>query len=128
MNKSNRIPTVLLLLRVSVFVVMLVWTIDKFVRSEHAISIFEHFYLSKVWAPPWSLDPKENSRCSFAEPKDVYRFLVTHQFGHSLRVRRSHMGIGVQDQFPAIAMPLPLRNYLYVNTLLDRPCDKHPSK
>ncbi len=31
----------------SVFVVMLVWTIDKFVRPEHAISIFEHFYFVK---------------------------------------------------------------------------------
>ncbi len=40
-------PTVLLLLRVSVFVVMLVWTIDKFVRPEHAISIFEHVYFVK---------------------------------------------------------------------------------
>jgi len=47
MNIPNRIPTVLLLLRISVFVVMLTWTIDKFVRPEHAISIFEHFYFIK---------------------------------------------------------------------------------
>ncbi|MEP6586256.1 MAG: hypothetical protein ABJB70_05985 [Candidatus Udaeobacter sp.] len=44
---NNRIPTVLLLLRLSVFVVMFMWTIDKFVRPEHAISIFEHFYFLK---------------------------------------------------------------------------------
>ncbi len=44
---SNRIPTVLLLLRVSIFVVMLIWTIDKFVRPEHSVSIFEHFYFIK---------------------------------------------------------------------------------
>ncbi len=35
------------MLRVSVFVVMLIWTIDKFVRPEHAISIFDRFYLVK---------------------------------------------------------------------------------
>jgi putative oxidoreductase len=46
-NYARRIPTVLLLLRVSIFVVMLAWTIDKFVRPEHAISIFEHFYFVK---------------------------------------------------------------------------------
>ncbi len=43
-NQSSRIATVLLILRVTVFLVMLVWTIDKFVRPEHAISVFEHFY------------------------------------------------------------------------------------
>ncbi len=47
MNKSNRIPIVLLLLRLSVFAVMLMWTIDKFVRPEHAISIFDRFYFIK---------------------------------------------------------------------------------
>lgn len=35
------------MLRVSVFVVMLIWTIDKFVRPEHAISIFDRFYVVK---------------------------------------------------------------------------------
>ncbi len=42
-----RIPIVLLLLRLSVFVVMLMWTIDKFVRPAHAISVLEHFYFLK---------------------------------------------------------------------------------
>jgi len=40
---TTRIPTVLALLRTTIFVVMAAWTIDKFVRPEHAISIFEHF-------------------------------------------------------------------------------------
>jgi len=31
-NNTNRIATALLVLRLSVFLVMLVWTIDKFVR------------------------------------------------------------------------------------------------
>ncbi len=47
MNQSPRIPIVLLLLRLTIFLVMLIWTIDKFVRPEHAISVFEHFYFVK---------------------------------------------------------------------------------
>lgn len=47
MTKPNRTSTVLVVLRLSVFVVMLVWTLDKFVRPEHAISIFEDFYFVK---------------------------------------------------------------------------------
>jgi putative oxidoreductase len=43
-NSSHRVATALLFLRLSVFLVMLVWTIDKFVRPEHAISVFEDFY------------------------------------------------------------------------------------
>lgn len=41
-NRSLEIS--LLLLRVSIFVVMLVWTIDKFVNPGHASGIFETFY------------------------------------------------------------------------------------
>ena len=44
-NNTNRIATVLLALRLSVFLVMLVRTIDKFVRPEHAISVFEELLL-----------------------------------------------------------------------------------
>jgi hypothetical protein len=47
MNPSNRIPLVLLLLRVTVFLVMLIWTLDKFVRPQHFTSIFEGFYFVK---------------------------------------------------------------------------------
>ena len=43
-TKIRRIPISLLVLRLTVFLVMLIWTIDKFVRPEHAISVFEHFY------------------------------------------------------------------------------------
>ncbi len=41
---ANRLPIALLTLRLTVFLVMLMWTIDKFVRPAHAASIFEHFY------------------------------------------------------------------------------------
>lgn len=41
---QHRLPITLLLLRLSVFLVMLMWTIDKFVRPEHAASVYSHFY------------------------------------------------------------------------------------
>lgn len=44
MTSDRRLPLVLLLLRISVFIVMFVWTIDKFVRPEHAAAVYEHFY------------------------------------------------------------------------------------
>jgi hypothetical protein len=40
----NRVGVALLILRITVFVVMVIWTIDKFVRPEHAASVYEHFY------------------------------------------------------------------------------------
>jgi hypothetical protein len=40
----NRLQWSLLSLRLGVFVVMLMWTIDKFVNPGHSIKIFEHFY------------------------------------------------------------------------------------
>jgi len=44
MNSNDRLPLALLLLRLGVFVVMFIWTIDKFVRPEHAAAVYEHFY------------------------------------------------------------------------------------
>ncbi len=41
---DQRIPLVLLLLRLSVFLVMLVWTLDKFIQPEHAAAVFAKFY------------------------------------------------------------------------------------
>ena len=40
----NNLQKPLLALRLSVFLVMFMWTLDKFVRPEHAASVFEHFY------------------------------------------------------------------------------------
>jgi len=39
-----RVPVALLLLRLSIFIVMLLWTLDKFVRPDHAASIFAKYY------------------------------------------------------------------------------------
>lgn len=40
----NRIAVSLLLLRLGVFIVMLMWTIDKFLRPGHAGAVYEGFY------------------------------------------------------------------------------------
>lgn len=41
---DRRLPLVLLLLRLSVFLVMAIWTADKFVKPDHAAKVFEVFY------------------------------------------------------------------------------------
>ena len=45
MKNNNQLPLVLLLLRLSVFLVMLMWTIDKLVRPDHSAAVYQHFYL-----------------------------------------------------------------------------------
>ena len=40
----SRLQWSLLALRLGIFVVMLVWTLDKFVNPAHSIAIFEKFY------------------------------------------------------------------------------------
>ena len=44
MNFAKRLSLSLLGLRLTVFLVMLMWTLDKFTRPEHAAGIFQHFY------------------------------------------------------------------------------------
>ena len=44
MNERERVATALLVLRASVFLVMLMWTIDKFVNAQHAAAVYERFY------------------------------------------------------------------------------------
>jgi putative oxidoreductase len=44
MKTENRLPLALLLLRLSVFLVMFVWTVDKFVEPQHASKIMAEFY------------------------------------------------------------------------------------
>ena len=40
----HRLELSLLALRLSVFIVMLVWTLDKFVNPEHSAEVYERFY------------------------------------------------------------------------------------
>src|SRR5260370_38390167 len=44
MKTEEKLRLSLLLLRLGVFVVMFMWTLDKFVNPEHAIGIFKQFY------------------------------------------------------------------------------------
>ena len=44
MEQETRVQVSRLLLRLGVFVVMLFWTLDKFVAPDHAAGVFEHFY------------------------------------------------------------------------------------
>ena len=44
MKIEERLPIVLLFMRIGVFIVMFIWTIDKFVRPEHAAKVFDKFY------------------------------------------------------------------------------------
>jgi len=41
---EDRIPLVLAFLRVSVFLLMFMWTIDKFLNPEHAERVYANFY------------------------------------------------------------------------------------
>ncbi len=43
-GKANRLELSLFFLRTSVFVVMLVWTLDKFLNPAHASGVYGHFY------------------------------------------------------------------------------------
>lgn len=43
-NTPKQLPIALLALRIGVAIMMFPWTIDKLVRPEHAMSVFEHFY------------------------------------------------------------------------------------
>mgnify|MGYP001595071935 len=42
---QRKLELSLLTLRLGVFIVMLIWTVDKFVRVDHAKIVFEKFYL-----------------------------------------------------------------------------------
>lgn len=44
MTAERRLQIALLLLRLGVFIVMLAWTLDKFINPAHAAGVFERFY------------------------------------------------------------------------------------
>jgi putative oxidoreductase len=45
LKRNKNLPLSLLLLRLGVFIVMFMWTLDKFVNPSHAAAILEKFYL-----------------------------------------------------------------------------------
>lgn len=44
MKRDDRLPLALLLMRLSVFLVMGMWTLDKFLRPDHAAAVFQNYY------------------------------------------------------------------------------------
>lgn len=44
MKAESRLPSALFALRLGVFAVFFIWTLDKLLRPEHATSIFERYY------------------------------------------------------------------------------------
>lgn len=44
MTSSERLQWSLLFMRATVFLVLLIWTVDKFFNPEHGAKVFEHFY------------------------------------------------------------------------------------
>lgn len=51
MLHRNPIANALLFLRLSVFIVILMWTLDKFFNPQHAAGVFENFYGLSGWGP-----------------------------------------------------------------------------
>ena len=51
MRDTDRLPVALLALRLSVFLVMMVWTLDKFLAPGHAAGVYEHFYFLSGLGP-----------------------------------------------------------------------------
>lgn len=43
-NGPSALPKALFFLRISVFFVFLMWTVDKFIRPSHADTVFQNFY------------------------------------------------------------------------------------
>ena len=44
METDQKIKNALFILRLGVFIVMFMWTLDKFINPEHAARVFETFY------------------------------------------------------------------------------------
>ncbi|MGM0564140.1 MAG: hypothetical protein ACQES2_07405 [Pseudomonadota bacterium] len=51
MTQQKRLEWSLLTLRIGVFIVMLMWTLDKFVNPDHAAAVFDKFYGLSGWGP-----------------------------------------------------------------------------
>lgn len=43
-DQDKKLRLSLLFIRITVFLVMIMWTVDKFVNPGHAAKVFEHFY------------------------------------------------------------------------------------
>ena len=44
MNHQHKIANALLFMRLAVFIVMLMWTLDKFINPDHSAAVYANFY------------------------------------------------------------------------------------
>ncbi|MDT8410468.1 MAG: hypothetical protein RQ741_12770 [Wenzhouxiangellaceae bacterium] len=51
MNNKQKIANALLFMRLGVFIVIFMWTLDKFVNPQHSAGVFESFYGLSGWGP-----------------------------------------------------------------------------
>lgn len=54
MTDEKKLSAMLLIMRLSIFLVMLMWTFDKFLNPTHAAKVFETFYFTKPFGPKMS--------------------------------------------------------------------------
>jgi putative oxidoreductase len=52
-SHHNRLALSLLIMRLSIFLVLLMWTLDKFLRPEHASGVFKQFYGLSGFTSAW---------------------------------------------------------------------------
>lgn len=52
-SHHNQLALSLLVMRLSVFLVLLMWTLDKFLRPKHASHVFEQFYGLSEFTGAW---------------------------------------------------------------------------
>ena len=57
-SEPRRLPLALFFLRLSVFIVFFVWTVDKFVRPSHASTVYQKFYFLPAFAGPYRLQER----------------------------------------------------------------------
>ncbi len=96
---NSQIATALLLLRLSVFLVFLMWTLDKFVNPAHAAAVFENFYLIG------GLGPVIFYILGFVELVILIGFLVGYQKTMTYGIILILHGISTLSSFPQYLDP-----------------------
>jgi len=98
-SPHSRIATALLLLRLSVFLVFLMWTLDKFVNPAHAAAVFENFYFIG------GLGPVIFYILGFVELVILIGFLVGYQKTITYGIILILHGISTLSAFPQYLNP-----------------------
>jgi len=98
-STHSRIATALLLLRLSVFLVFLMWTLDKFVNPAHAAAVFENFYFIG------GLGPVIFYILGFVELVILIGFLVGYQKTITYGIILILHGISTLSAFPQYLNP-----------------------